>query len=75
MKFERPWGFYINLHGDDNSGSKVKKIVINPGKRLSLQSHIHRCEHWIITKGNPDVQLGQKVRKMKENEYVLSLLK
>jgi mannose-6-phosphate isomerase-like protein (cupin superfamily) len=42
MKFERPWGFYINLYGDDNSGSKVKKIVVNPGKRLSLQSHNHR---------------------------------
>jgi len=44
--------------------------VVNPGKRLSLQSHNHRCEHWIITKGNPDVQLGDKVRKMKENEYI-----
>ena len=70
MKFERPWGFYINLYGDDNSGSKVKKIVVNPGKRLSLQSHNHRHEHWIITKGNPDVQLGEKVYKMKENEHI-----
>ena len=39
-------------------------IVVNPGKRLSLQSHNHRHEHWIITKGNPDVQLGEKVYKM-----------
>ena len=70
MKFERSWGFYINLYGDDNSGSKVKKIVVNPGKRLSLQSHNHRHEHWIITKGNPDVQLGEKVYKMKENEHI-----
>ena len=75
MKIEWPWGFYINLYGDDNSGSKVKKILVNPSKRLSLQSHNHRCEHWIITKGVPDVQIGEKLYKMNENDYIFIPLK
>ena len=50
-------------------------IVVNPGKRLSLQSHNHRHEHWIITKGNPDVQIAEKMYKMKENEHIFISVK
>jgi mannose-6-phosphate isomerase-like protein (cupin superfamily) len=47
----RPWGYYEILSGNDNSGYKVKKITILPKKRISLQSHNNRCEHWVIISG------------------------
>lgn len=45
----RPWGKYEVLHSD--STFRIKKITVNPGKRLSLQRHKHRGEHWFITQG------------------------
>ncbi len=69
-KVFRPWGWYININGDDHSGSKVKRITVLPGKRLSLQSHKSRSEHWVITKGNAVVQLGEKKIEMKVNDYI-----
>ncbi len=48
---ERPWGTYEILAEEETF--KVKKIVVNAGKRLSLQSHKHRKEHWTIVAGNP----------------------
>ncbi len=45
----RPWGTYQVLHVED--GCQVKKIVVNPGQRLSLQYHHHRSEHWIVKAG------------------------
>ena len=45
----RPWGYYIVL--SDEADHKVKRIVVNPGKRLSLQSHNRRSEHWHIVSG------------------------
>jgi mannose-1-phosphate guanylyltransferase/mannose-6-phosphate isomerase len=57
-KVYRPWGFYINIEGNNHSGFKVKRIAVYPGKRLSLQSHNYRSEHWVIVKGNGKVQLG-----------------
>jgi len=54
----RPWGWYKNIEGHDNSGFKVKRIAVYPGKRLSLQSHNKRSEHWVIVKGTAKVQLG-----------------
>ena len=50
MNFEeRPWGNYTVLHTDDNC--QVKKLVVNPEKRISLQSHKFRAEHWFIVSG------------------------
>jgi mannose-6-phosphate isomerase-like protein (cupin superfamily) len=47
MNFEeRPWGNYTVLHTDENS--QVKKLVVNPGNRISLQSYEFRAEHWFI---------------------------
>jgi len=57
-KVFRPWGWYINVEGDDYNGFKIKRIAVYPGKRLSLQSHNHRSEHWVIVKGNAKVQVG-----------------
>jgi mannose-6-phosphate isomerase len=46
---ERPWGNYTVLYTDESC--QVKKLVVNPGKRLSLQSHKFRAEHWFIVSG------------------------
>jgi mannose-1-phosphate guanylyltransferase len=51
----RPWGVYYVLEDKDNY--KVKKIVVNAGHRLSLQSHQHRSEHWICVSGNATVEI------------------
>lgn len=69
-KVYRPWGYYININGNDNSGSKVKRIVVYPGKRLSLQSHNKRSEHWVITKGHARVQVGEKFYDLTVNEHI-----
>jgi mannose-6-phosphate isomerase-like protein (cupin superfamily) len=45
----RPWGYYEVLADEDDH--KVKRIIVYPGKRLSLQRHRHRMEHWFILRG------------------------
>ncbi len=60
----RPWGYFINLNEDE--GYKVKKIVINPGSKLSLQKHEHRSEHWIVSKGTAKVVNGDDTVIVKE---------
>jgi mannose-1-phosphate guanylyltransferase/mannose-6-phosphate isomerase len=69
-KAYRPWGWYICIDGDDNSGSKVKRIGVYPGKRLSLQSHNHRAEHWVIVKGTAKVQVGKDFHVLHPNQSV-----
>jgi len=54
--YERPWGTYRTL--DIGPNFQVKLIHIIPGGRLSLQSHIHREEHWVITQGYVTVTLN-----------------
>lgn len=66
----RPWGWYLCIDGDDNSGSKVKRICVYPGKRLSLQSHNHRAEHWVIVKGTAKVQIDNEYHILKSNQCV-----
>ena len=66
----RPWGWYINIDGDDHSGSKVKRIGVYPGKRLSLQSHNQRSEHWVIVKGQAKVQVGQDFHILHPNQSI-----
>ncbi|MDD5284325.1 MAG: cupin domain-containing protein [Desulfuromonadaceae bacterium] len=46
---DRPWGTYTVL--DENTSYKIKRIEVKPGKRLSLQMHHHRSEHWIVVSG------------------------
>lgn len=56
---ERPWGRWtVLLHGD---GFLVKSIEVTPGRRLSLQSHAHRSEHWIIVEGRAHIELDGDV--------------
>ena len=69
-KAYRPWGWYINVEGNDHSGFKVKRIGVYPGKRLSLQSHNHRSEHWVVVKGTAKVQVGKDFHILKKNQHV-----
>ena len=52
---ERPWGSYTVL--DDAPHSKVKRITVTPGERLSYQRHAHRAEHWFVVSGRAIVTL------------------
>lgn len=66
----RPWGWYINIDGNDTNGSKVKRIGVYPGKRLSLQSHERRSEHWVIVKGKAKVQVGKDFHELHKNQSI-----
>jgi len=67
-RFHRPWGWYETLCID--SRFQVKRIMVKPGGVLSLQSHHHRSEHWIVVSGTAEVTIGDKVRLVTENEGV-----
>jgi len=69
-KVYRPWGYYVNIEGGDNTGFKVKRIAVYPGKRLSLQSHNYRSEHWVIVKGEGKVQVGMEEIFLKKDQNV-----
>jgi mannose-1-phosphate guanylyltransferase/mannose-6-phosphate isomerase len=64
----RPWGHYQDV--DIAARHKVKRIVVKPGGKLSLQKHFHRSEHWVVVKGTAEVTLGSEVRCVHENESV-----
>ena len=69
-KVFRPWGYYINVDGNDNSSFKIKRIAVYPGKRLSLQSHNRRSEHWVIAKGKAKVQVGTEEFILEKDQHV-----
>ncbi|GBE03788.1 MAG TPA: mannose-1-phosphate guanylyltransferase/mannose-6-phosphate isomerase [Nitrospirae bacterium] len=62
----RPWGTYTIL--EENNDSKIKRIVVYPGAKLSLQMHYHRSEHWIVAQGTAKITNGDQVFILKENE-------
>ena len=62
----RPWGTYTVL--EDTPGYKIKRIVVKPGKRLSLQKHYHRNEHWIVVSGTATVTVGDETKIIRPNE-------
>ena len=62
----RPWGTYSVL--DDNERYKIKRIVVKPGKRLSLQKHLHRSEHWVVVSGTATCTVGDKTFSVHSNE-------
>ena len=64
----RPWGWYESLVLADRF--QVKRIVVNPGAALSLQSHHHRSEHWIVVQGTARVTIDADVRLVSENQSV-----
>mgnify|MGYP006139959451 CR=1 FL=1 len=66
--FSRPWGTYeIIARGE---GFLTKKIVVHPQQRLSLQSHEHRSEHWVIIDGEGAIMLGTDVIRCSYNTSV-----
>jgi len=64
----RPWGMFESLVV--GSRFQVKRIVVNPGAALSLQSHHHRSEHWIVVQGTAKVTVDDEVRLITENQSV-----
>ena len=67
-KDHRPWGWFETLALDDRY--QVKKIVVKPGGILSLQSHMHRAEHWIVVTGTARVTIDDSVKLITENQSV-----
>ncbi|ULB12125.1 mannose-1-phosphate guanylyltransferase/mannose-6-phosphate isomerase (plasmid) [Cereibacter azotoformans] len=64
----RPWGFFETLALGDRF--QVKRILVHPGAALSLQSHVHRSEHWIVVRGTARVTVDNEVRLVTENQSV-----
>ena len=64
----RPWGYYQSI--DQGERYQVKRIVVRPGGRLSLQKHYHRAEHWIVVRGAAEVTLNGAVQLVHENESI-----
>ena len=62
----RPWGTYEVLISTENY--KLKRIVVQPNQRLSLQKHYHRNEHWIVVSGTATVTIGQETKLIRPNE-------
>jgi len=62
----RPWGNYTIL--EQGPRHKIKRVVVNPGAKLSLQRHSHRSEHWVVVKGTAKVTIGEREIFIHENE-------
>ena len=67
VRNERPWGAWTLLEA--GSGYKVKRIEVLPGKRLSLQKHAHRSEHWVVVEGTARVTNDSRVYVLKRNQW------
>ncbi|HEY0276207.1 MAG TPA: mannose-1-phosphate guanylyltransferase/mannose-6-phosphate isomerase, partial [Paenirhodobacter sp.] len=67
-RVHRPWGWYETLAGGGRF--KVKRIVVNPGGILSLQSHFHRAEHWVVVSGTARATIGGQEQNVTENQSV-----
>jgi mannose-1-phosphate guanylyltransferase / mannose-6-phosphate isomerase len=66
MEVFRPWGSYQRV--DVGARFQVKRIVVKPGGRLSLQKHFHRAEHWVVVRGTALVTVGEREIMLHENE-------
>lgn len=64
----RPWGSFESLYMGPRF--QVKRIVVKPGGILSLQSHVHRSEHWVVVEGTAKVTIGDVVKLVSDNESV-----
>lgn len=65
-KVYRPWGSYESLIQGDRF--QVKQLCVNPGARLSLQMHHHRCEHWVVVQGTAKVTRNEEEFILRENQ-------
>ena len=64
----RPWGQAETFAGGPDAGYLVKRISVRPGEALSLQSHRHRAEHWVVVRGEATVQRGEETFVVAEDE-------
>ena len=67
-KVFRPWGSYDSI--DSGQRFQVKRIVVKPGERLSLQLHHKRSEHWVVVSGTAKVRIGDETKMLSENESI-----
>jgi len=67
-RFHRPWGWYETLCLGGRF--QVKRIMVKPGGVLSLQSHMHRSEHWVVVEGTAEITVGDEVKLVTENQSV-----
>ncbi len=65
-KVYRPWGSYESL--DAGANFQVKRLTVKPGKKLSLQMHHHRAEHWVVVSGIATVTRGDETYELRQNE-------
>ena len=64
----KPWGSFEII--DEGDKYTVKKIIVHPGGKLSLQSHEHRTEHWLIASGVAEIIIDEKTHNLKENDNI-----
>lgn len=62
----RPWGYYTVL--EESANFKIKRIVVNPGAKLSMQMHKHRSEHWVVVSGVATITNGEVEFTLNENQ-------
>ena len=67
--YYRPWGSYVNLFYGKNF--LIKELFVKPKSSISLQKHLHRSEHWLITSGNPLITLGKKKFQKKSDDTII----
>ena len=68
IRVHRPWGSYQSVDSGDRH--QVKRIIVKPGGRLSLQKHHHRSEHWIVVRGAARVTVDELVKTVHENQSI-----
>jgi len=68
MKVNRPWGNWEVL--SQAKGFKVKTMEVSPGKRLSLQKHKQRIEHWVVLEGEAKVTSNDKIIILSKDQYI-----
>ena len=64
----RPWGGYSSVLSGERF--QVKRLFVSPGKKLSLQKHHHRAEHWVVVRGTAEVTVNERIMMLSENESV-----
>jgi len=65
-KVFRPWGHYDSIDIEDSF--QVKRILVNPKSRLSLQKHQYRSEHWVVVRGRAKVTCGDRIFNLVESQ-------
>ena len=68
LKVQKPWGSYEIIEKGKNY--LIKKIIVTPDAKLSLQSHQYRSEHWIIIEGVANVTIDEVVKELRQNESI-----